>query len=252
MPDLAALMPQVSGPGLAVLGAVTLLAGIVYGFAGFGAALIFMPVASAILPVEAAVAAFAVSAAVSLVTVVPRAWAQVDRGAVAVLIASATLSASLGLWILRTTDVTAMRWAVLAVTAVTLAALVSGWRYRAVPTTATRGAVGLATGMVGGATGLLGPVMVLFQLAGRDSVARSRATALVFLTVTSILLLPLMALQGMLTRGAVMLGAMLLVPYGIGTLVGQRLFDPVREVLYRRVAYAMIGAAILLGLPIHG
>ena len=61
-------------PGLwALLGAV-FVAGTVYGFAGFGAALVFLPVGVAIVSPELAIAAFSLSAMVSLVTVVPRAW----------------------------------------------------------------------------------------------------------------------------------------------------------------------------------
>jgi hypothetical protein len=37
---------------------------------------------------------------------------------------------------------------------------------------------------------------------------------------------------------------------GVGTRIGQALIDPARKGLYRHVAYVMIGAAILLGLPL--
>lgn len=107
-----------------------------------------------------------------------------------------------------------------------------------------------ATGFVGGATGLLGPVLILFQLAGQDSIARSRATILVFLTITSTLLLPLMALQGALRPSAIPLGFLMFLPYGLGTKLGQALFDPAREGDYRTVSYLIIAAAILLGLPV--
>ncbi|HSG57043.1 MAG TPA: sulfite exporter TauE/SafE family protein, partial [Paracoccaceae bacterium] len=181
-------------------------AGTVYGFAGFGAAMIYMPVAANLLALDMAVAAFAISALASFATVVPKALAQVDRHGMLIMIACATLSASAGLYVLRVADVTMLRWAVVIVCAGTVVARIAGWRTRTKPTPRTRAAVGLGTGFVGGATGLLAPVMVLFQLSGRDSLARSRATAVVFLTVNSLLLLPLMALQGVLTATAVALG----------------------------------------------
>lgn len=239
-------------PGLFYVIAATLVAGVVYGFAGFGAALVLLPVATAFVPVQMAVAAFAVSALASFVTVVPRAWAEAERGVVAAMIGVAALTLPLGLWILRTNDVTTMRWAVLAVTTITLVALMSGCRYHARPTWAARGAVAGATGLVGGATGLVGPIMVLFQLSGQDGVARSRANTLVFLSTTGLITAPLMALQGMLSAKAVVLGLLLIVPYGAGSRLGQRLFDPGRQALYRGVAYAIIALAIVLGLPIYG
>jgi len=253
MPDALSAVPAevLTLPGLGWIVAITFVSGVVYGFAGFGAALVFMPVATVFLPVPMAVAAFGVSAFVSLVTVVPRAMRQADRGAVGPMILLAAASLPAGLWILRSHDVTTMRWAVLAVTAITLAALVSGWRYSMTPGPRTRAGVAIATGLVGGATGLVGPIMILFQLGGRDSIARSRANTVVFLTITGILTVPWMAVQGMLGLPEIFLGVVLMLPYGVAALLGQALFDPARQRLYRSVAYLIIAAAIVAGLPIY-
>lgn len=248
MPEIVLATLETAGLGWLIL--ITFVAGVVYGFAGFGAALIFMPVAVIFLPPAVAIAAFSVSALSSFVTVFPRAVPLVDRSAVTTLILSAAIAASLGLWVLRIADVTAIRWAVVTICAVTLAALMAGWRYAVTPTFTTRVAIGCATGFVGGVSGLLGPIMVLFQLAGRDAIATTRATTVVFLTATSLLMLPLMYLQGLLTPMAVMLGGLLLVPYGAGSLLGQALFKPRWERFYRAAAYAIIAAATLMGLPL--
>ncbi|MDW3225586.1 MAG: sulfite exporter TauE/SafE family protein [Paracoccaceae bacterium] len=248
MPDV--LVQTLALPGLVWITLVTFVAGVVYGFAGFGAALIFMPVAVVFLPIEVAVAAFSVSALASLVTLVPRAWQQANHRDTLMMIAFASLTAPLGIWVLRSMDIGVMRLAVLAVVTLTLLALMGGWRYTTVPSQMTRAAIGMSTGFLGGATGLLGPIAVLFQLSGADSIARSRANTLVFLTITSLLLLPQMALQGILSPAAVALGVVLLLPYGIGARVGQSLFDPSREPLYRWLAYGIIALAIVLGLPI--
>ena len=48
------------------------------------------------------------------------------------------------------------------------------------------------------------------------------------------------------------LGFLMLLPYGLGTRVGQALFDPAREEGYRVVAYGIIATAIVLGLPVWG
>lgn len=248
MPDT--LIQTLAIPGLVWIIAITFIAGVVYGFAGFGAALVFMPVAVVFVPVEVAVASFAVSALASLVTVVPRAWAQANKRATLLMIGTASLTAPLGIWVLRSTDVTLMRWIVLAVVFITLIALITGWRYTTVPGRLTRASIGMSTGFLGGATGLLGPILVLFQLGGSDPIARSRANTLVFLTITSLLLLPQMAFQGILSPTALALGFVLLVPYGAGAWLGQGLFDPAQERLYRVLAYVIIGVAIFLGLPI--
>lgn len=245
------LLPAgVSLAGALILLLTTLIAGVVYGFAGFGAALIFVPVAARVVPLEVGIAAFNISAMASLVTVVPQAMGDVDRKALAWQIGMACLAATAGLYVLKVGDVMWLRWCVIAVTTTTLIALISGWRYMATPGIRTRAGVGLGAGFLGGATGLLGPVVVIFQLAGQDSAARNRATTLVFLTVTSVLLLPLMALQGLITWAVIPLGLAMLIPYGIGTWIGRLMFVPSRERWYRTTAYGLIAVAVLLGLPL--
>lgn len=249
--DLGQLLAQTLAiPGLFWVIVMTLLAGLVYGFAGFGAALVFMPVVTAIIPVELAVAAFSVSSLASFVSLVPRAWKQADRPAVSMMVVCATLALPIGIYILRSNDVITMRWAVLAVTTITLVALMAGWRYSTSPGLPARAGVAVCTGVVGGATGLVGPIMILFQLGGQDSIERGRANTLVFLTLTSLLTAPLMAMQGMFGTEALILGLLLIIPYGLAAQVGQALFDPTRQGLYRGIAYGIIGMAVLMGLPV--
>ncbi|MEM6727107.1 MAG: sulfite exporter TauE/SafE family protein [Pseudomonadota bacterium] len=237
-------------PGLTWVLLAVLVAGLVYGFAGFGAALIFLPVANIFVEPVIAVAAFSLSAIISFLTVVPRAWREADRTATIQLILASLLGIPLGLWALATLDAELIRWAVLSVVGFTLVVLLLGWRRTARERLSSRLAIGVTTGAVGGATGLNGPVLVLFQLSSSDGAARSRANTLCFLTLSSLLMLPAMALGGLLAREALALGALMLIPYGVGSLMGQALFDPAREVLYRRVAYAIIAVALIAGLPI--
>lgn len=236
-------------PGLLGVLLATFLAGLIYGFAGFGAALIYMPLASIWLPLPMAVAAFSVAAIGSLVTLVPRALRHAERGPTVIMLVSALLTAPLGIAVLRVVPQDPLRWMVAAVVAGTLAVLMTGWRYRAQPSVLARLGVGAGTGIVGGATGLTGPVVVLFHLSGQGSAQSNRANSLVFLTVLSILLVPQLALQGLLTRDALVLGVLQVLPYAAGSRIGQAFFDPDRETLYRRVAYALIAGAVIMGVP---
>jgi hypothetical protein len=237
-------------PGLWALAAAIFVAGTVFGFAGFGAALIFLPVAVALVPPELAVAAFSVSALSSLVTVVPRAFPQTDKRALGQLLGAAMLTFPLGVWVLRVGDETTIRWAVSVIVILTLGALMAGWRMRAPPGAAARLGVGAATGVVGGATGLTGPVIILFNLGAGAPAAVTRSNTLVFLTLSALLILPHLWLQGLLRPEALWLGLVLVLPYALGNRIGQALFDPQREGFYTRVAYAIIGASAVAGLPI--
>lgn len=248
MPD--GLAAALTIPGLwAVLAAVA-VAGLVYGFAGFGAALIFTPVAFAFVAPQTAIAAFSMSALVSLFTVFPAAVREADLRASGLMIAAAVVATPMGVWGLSVLDRDTVRVVVAAIVLVTLIALILGWRLSAPPTTASRAAIGAGAGVMGGMTGLNGPIVILFQLAGRDGVRRSRANLIVFLTLTSISFLPQLWLQGLLTREALWLGLILTPVYALATRAGKALFTPDREAAYRVVAYAIIAVAGLAALPI--
>ncbi|GFE52352.1 membrane protein [Roseobacter cerasinus] len=244
------MLDLLATPGLVWVLAATFAAGLVYGFSGFGAALVYMPVATAFVAPPLAIGAFAVSALASLVTLVPRAWGQADRPNTLLMIGAAILCAPIGIWVLRTSDTDLIRWVLSGIISVTLILLIAGWRYHAAPSKRVRATIGAAAGVMMGSVGLNGPLVILFQLSGQDSIARSRANTLLFLTLTSLSLVPLMALQGLIGWEAVVLGLVMLVPYAMGTLLGRTLFDPDRERLYRHVAYAVVASAVLIGLPL--
>ncbi len=248
MPE--ALAPALSLPGFGLLIGVTVVAGIVYGFAGFGAALITVPLIAAIYTPADAVGIFSLTALASLVTVVPRAWREGDRVAAGQLLASASASLPLGVFVLRAAPPDALRWAICVLVFGTLAALAAGWRRRGADTRRTRLGVGVATGLVGGATGLTGPVVVLFQLSGRDGAGRIRANIVLFLSLFSILMLPFLVLSGVLGWLQATIGIILLPVYALATAAGQAMFRPAAERFYRAVAYAIIGAAGVVALPV--
>lgn len=237
-------------PGLwAVLGAVG-IAGIVYGFAGFGSALIYTPVAMVFVPAEVAIAAFSLSALVSLVTVVPSAVREADLKATATLILAAIVATPVGVWALGIADQDVVRLVVAVIVLVTLTALVMGWRLATAPTMPHRVGIGAAAGVMGGMTGLNGPIVILFQLAGGDRAQKSRANLIIFLTVTSISFVPQLWFQGLLSAEAVWLGALLMPVYALTTRIGKALFRPEREVAYQRVAYLVIAVAAITALPV--
>jgi uncharacterized membrane protein YfcA len=123
-----ALGPVLAEPGLPFAAVVALVAGLVYGFAGFGSALIFIPLTTLVLPPAVAIAAFSLLALAALVTVVPRAWGLADRRAVCVMLAASVLVTPVGVLVLRIASEEVLRAIVAGLTLATLAALVAGWR----------------------------------------------------------------------------------------------------------------------------
>lgn len=247
-----ALMEAVSGDGFALAVASVLVAGVVYGFAGFGAALIAIPLLARATSPEVAVIAFGLAGLGSAATMLPRVWPQADKRATGWMLLAAALTAPFGLWLLVHGDPTALRWGICLFAAATLAGIVSGWRLRLSSGPGVRMALGGAAGALGGATGMTGPLVILTNLASGDDAARMRANLASFLTLTNFIFLPVLALYGAVTAPALWLGAILLPVYMVGTEIGARLHRPGRERLFRLTAYVVVGAAAVLGLPLWG
>ncbi len=249
MPE--ALAAVLSDPGFPFVCAVSLVAGLVYGFAGFGSALIFMPLATLFLPPPVAVAAFSMSALASLVTVLPGAWKVAERRAALGMVAACVLFTPLGVLALRFAPPEVIRTAIGALTLLTLAALLAGWRVPVGAGLRARLGIGALAGLTGGSTGLNGPPVILFNLGTEGQpVPVTRGNLAVFLTLSSLTFLPQLWLQGLVSTEAMWLGLLLLAPYGIGTGIGTWLFQPERAGFYRGFAYALIGAAGLAALPV--
>jgi len=248
MPDDLSL--ALSVPGLEWVAFAAFVAGVVYGFAGFGSALIYIPMAVAFMPPVLVIPAFQITALISLFTVLPKAVRHVDIRTSTLLIVSSLLSAPLGVYLLLTLPEPILRWVVSIIVIVTLSPVLMGWRYHSVPGNLTTASIGAAAGVMGGATGLNGPIVILFRLSGGDSAQTTRANMVVFLTLNSSLMIPIMIFQGAMTVETFWIGLVLLLPYGAGNLIGQALFKPSQEGIYRNVAYALIALAALVGLPI--
>ncbi len=245
-----ALIQALATPGLFWLILVIGVAGVVRGFTGFGTALVFVPVANIFLDPKQVIVVITLTGIISNAVVVPRAWRQGSRGEVATLVVAAVLTVPVGLWLLGVLDKTVVRWIIAAVGAVMLASLITGWRYAAQVTRPALLAIGAAAGVVGGMTGLTGPVVILFYLAGQAVAQSVRANTILFLAALDVVILTNLFLRGEVTWGLLALALLLALPYAGASLLGQALFDPRHERLYRWSAYGVIALAVVSGLPV--
>ena len=248
MPE--ALAGVLATPGLVWLILTISVAGIVRGFTGFGTALVFVPVAGMFLPPQVVVAVITLTGIASTLALLPRAWGQADRAEVALLALAALVTVPPGLWLMRVLDPVTIRWIVAAVAALTLGALVAGWRYSGQVGHPMLLAIGALAGVIGGLTGLTGPVVILFYLAGQAMAQVVRANTILFLAALDVVIVVNLLLRGAVEGAVFLLALTLAVPYFITSLIGQRLFDPRHQRLYRWAALGVIALAVLSGLPL--
>ncbi len=248
MPE--AISAALAMPGLWILLAAVFVGGLVYGFAGFGAALVFMPIAALVVTPAEAIAVFVLPALGSAALLLPEAMRLTDKNRLFQMLVPSLLGLVLGLWILRTMDVLWMRWCISIAVLASLALMMAGWRRAITETVATLRGVGAAAGFFAGATGMAGPVIILFNLSGHLDVARMRANTLSFLTLLGVAMIPIMAVQGMFTLEIMVIGAIISPVYMVGNVIGRRIFNPSRAGIYRALGYGTIFVAGVMGLPI--
>jgi uncharacterized protein len=250
MPD--ALAAALAAERLALLLPAALLAGLVRGFAGFGAALIFIPVAARVLaPVEAVVALLAMDALATL-PLLPAAFRDGEAAPTLRLAAGGLVGVPAGVWLLTVADPVAFRWAASLLALGLLALVACGLRVPGRPGPALQAGVGTLSGLMGGFSGMSGPPVVLFHLGGSAAPAAIRANLILFFAAMSVVSAANLALRGLLGAEAVVLGLVLFPAYMAATLAGARLFRWRGDALFRRAAYLVVGGAALSGLPVFG
>lgn len=237
-------------PGLGWMVLAILVAGLVRGFTGFGTALIFVPVAAQFLPAASVILIMSTTGIFSTTALVPGAWKTADRGEVGVMALAALLTVPLGLWTLAQLDGLVIRWMVTAVASATLLAVITGWRWHGRLGLPGRLAVGGAAGLVGGMTGLTGPMVIIFYLANARSALAVRSNTILFLAALDVVLVANLFLRGQVEVTVLWVAVVLALPYLTTTLIGQALFDPRHENAYRILAYGVVALAVISGLPI--
>lgn len=248
MPDF--LVAALAVPGLWWMVFTITAAGIVRGFTGFGTALIFVPVAGQFLPAADVVLIITLTGIISTAALLPRAWAKADKAEVGLMAVCGVVTVPIGIYLMQILPGESIRWGVTVVAAVTLAALITGWRYRGAVGRVGLGGIGLAAGLMGGMTGLSGPVVILFYLAGVKSASVVRANTILYLALLDALIVVNLLLKGL--SNPVMIGVVMIlgVPYLVTTLIGQHIFDPKHENAYRWLAYGAIALAVISGVPL--
>jgi uncharacterized protein len=235
-----------------ILAFFALLAGLSRGFSGFGAALIFVPLASSIIGPQQASPLLLITDSIVALPLIYSSWAKAQRREVALMALGALAGAPLGTLILTQGDALTLRWLIAGLTAVMLALLLSGWRYRGTPIAAATIGVGAVSGLFSGIAQIGGPPVVAYLL-GRDTrAAEMRATTILYFAVGSAITMVSYGVGGLLTRDVAKLALIIIPFFAVGLWAGSRMFGLASEQTFRRICLALIAVALLASLPVWG
>jgi len=248
--SLIDLVPAEVGFNAALLiCAIAFVSGTARGFSGFGSALIFMPLASSLAAPRLVAALLLVIDFVGAAPLIPNAWKQADRRATAVMVAGALVGVPCGTWFLTRLDPVTTRWIISAFVAALLLLLLSGWRYQGKDHVAVSVGVGGLSGFCSGLAQTGGPPIVGYWLGRPVASNIARANIMLFFGASDFFSLVSYSLTGLITTESIRFSLLVGPVYAIGVGVGALLFGRAHETLFRSICYALIAAAVIIGLP---
>ena len=248
MPDFIAQFLGI--PGLGWLVAATCVAGLVRGFAGFGSAMIIMPVASTVLSPVAAVTFLITSDLIGPIPSIRGALRVAHKPDLVRLGIGAALAVPVGVLVLSSVSPVFFGWLVSGIVFVLLTILMLGWRYRGALTPRLVLGTGALGGVLSGAVGLAGPPVIMLYMASTLPAQIIRANLTLYLVLIDIIMIAVIASYGLLQWEPTVAGVILSVPYMLCNKIGASLFAVGSERQFRYVAYGIIATSAVIGLPV--
>jgi uncharacterized protein len=241
--------PDVSGRTAVALCLIAFVSGLARGFSGFGSALIFMPLASSIAAPRLVAALLLIIDTIGAAPLLPRAWQEADRKATAIIVLGALVGVPIGTYLLTRLDPVTTRWIISGFVAVLLVLLISGWRYRGKDHVALSVGIGALSGFCSGLAQTGGPPIVGYWLGRPVSSVIARANILLFFGASDFFSVVSYAVSGLITLDAIKFSLVIGPVYAVAIKVGASLFGRASDALFRGICYALIAAAVIVGLP---
>src|SRR3954471_14263285 len=238
-------MPDLLAASFMIAAAVAVIAGMVRGFAGFGAAMVMTPVFSALFGPAVGIVLCMLLEIVVALPLLPRVVQYVDWRRIGLLMVAAVVGAPLGNLVLTEVSPEPMRWAISAIVLAAVALLASGWRFQGQWRAPVTLGIGATSGFLNGLSGMAGPPIAFYYLAGNETATRVRANLTTYFVFVDLAALAVFLARGMVHWDTAVLGLFLAPAVVAGGLMGKKLFPLASEAFYRRLALALlVGVAI--------
>lgn len=228
--------------------AVVFCAGMAKGMTGFGSALVMVPVLSLLYGPAAAIVVLNLIDMPAALPMMPKAIRRCTWRPVLLLLLGAAVGFPLGAQVLLIADPEVLKQVIAGTVLLVAVVMATGWRYRGRPTPPLTSAAGLMGGLMGGATGLGGPPVVLFWLGTQRDGGTVRANLLVYFMLNGVVGIVTLAAVGLFTLETAVLAASLAPVFGAGLWAGGRCFGLLSDVGFRRAALSLVAMAGVSGL----
>ena len=238
-------MPDMLSSPFLIAAAVAFVAAMVRGFSGFGAAMIMTPVFSALYGPEVGITLCLLLEILLAIPLLPRAFRHVDWHRIGLLLLAAIVGAPLGNFVLTKVDPGPMRWVISAIVLSAVAMLASGWRYTGKPRPPVTFAVGAVSGFLNGLSGMAGPPIAFYYLAGTDAAVKVRANLTTYFVFVDLVAASVFFARDLVGVSTAVQSLFLAPAVVVGGMIGERLFPLASEVFYRRLALVLLVAVAI-------
>ena len=238
-----------AGIGLWTALGVTLAAGLMRGFAGFGSAMLMAPIFAILFgSSDMVVTVVAIELIVSL-QLFPQVRAHADWKVLTPMSIAACAAMPIGVWLLASVDKSTIVTAVSGIIVAFVLLMWTGWRYRGPRSAVATTVVGALSGAMMATTSVGGPPVLLYLLSGEDPPEVNRANIVTYYFLTQFLLIVIVLATGVAGVDALARAVVLFPVMVLGAWIGGRAFHGVAsERLYRNVALSILFATGVFGL----
>ena len=225
---------------------VTFAGGLMLGYTGWGGSMVSMPFLTILFgPVEALVILM-IGAVLLTAHLFPAAARIADWRRMTPILIAMAVCVPIGNLLLFALEPNLIRriigWLIVGASILIL----SGWRYSGPQGAGASATTGAISGLINGFVGLGGPPLVIYMLALKQSAAVQRANTLVFMAITSVLVLGSTFVGGGVTLENSFLGT-LTAPFQIaGGWLGARLFLKLPAELFKK--FSLVALIVLGGI----
>lgn len=225
---------------LAITALVVFLAAIIRGYAGFGFAAMAVAGLSIFLPPTSVVPAVLLAEIGAGLTLLPSVWRQTDWFQLRWILLGALIATPIGLALLATLSSFTMRLVISSVIMLAATLIWLGVRIRNGGQRRSIVTAGVVSGLANGSAGIGGMPLVVFFLSKDEETARARATVVTYALLLDIYTCALAAGEGLITGEVLELALLILLPVGLGTLVGSRQFARRPPESFRKFTLALL------------
>ena len=225
---------------LIAAGAIAGVAGVVRGITGFGGGMVMAPPLALLFGPRFAIPVVMLLESLVAMPMLLHVHRLVRWRSIGPLLAAACVTVPIGGYILVTSEPLVIRRAIALSVIVFSVLLLRGWRHAGTHRLGTSVGLGALSGAMMGATGIGGPPVVLYLLSGPDRIEITRANLTLYVVGTSLAVIVMLRLRGVLDLPALLAGVALAPGYYAGVVLGGRLFPRFSDKRFRQFTLLLL------------